>query len=187
MLISCKPKYQPPLNIVSPDVHIDPNLLLINPQWFSSTLSPGVHPGPNPCIECSCSSDDMSKWNNYFCTDQQVYFNGKNICTFVDGNGGHVNWFPITYEGNVFWSDRSGNDEDYNYNIRSKNRSLYTYDHTGIGIEFDSDETVDHWDNTQTWWEKFHHDYVDDDNDAAKRLVQGNFAIVIGLFGLDGF
>jgi hypothetical protein len=49
-------------------------------------------------------------------------------------------------------------------------------------MEFDSDETVDHFHNG--WWNDFHH-AVDQSHDAAADFIKGQPAIAIGILGLD--
>jgi hypothetical protein len=51
-----------------------------------------------------------------------------------------------------------------------------------LKLEFDSDETIDHF--TSPWWARFH-SAVDDSDAAAAALVDGRLAIVTGLVGLD--
>jgi len=45
-----------------------------------------------------------------------------------------------------------------------------------VHIEFDSNETVDRWDDTNTWWD----DFVDDSDQAAANRINGRDAIMIG-------
>ena len=52
-------------------------------------------------------------------------------------------------------------------------------------IEFDSEETVDSWDDTNTWWDDFHHHYVDDSDAATRGYIDGKEVFVIGMLGLD--
>src|SRR5206468_7011529 len=39
--------------------------------------------------------------------------------------------------------------------------------------------------DTNTWWDDFHHHYVDEGDQAAACQINGKFAIVIGMLGLD--
>ena len=52
-----------------------------------------------------------------------------------------------------------------------------------IELEFDSDETIDHFDTP--WWNLFHAAVNYSDDVARQVLKDGSFAIVTGLFGLD--
>jgi hypothetical protein len=49
-------------------------------------------------------------------------------------------------------------------------------------VEFDSDETIDHYD--RGWWQTFH-DAVDHDDNKAHNMVDGCFVVCTGTFGLD--
>lgn len=118
--------------------------------------------------------------------------------------GGHTNFMPVTYEGTVKWEDHSSAllDDDYTLNVSSEDSALYNTTREGaIHIEFNSDETVDNWDGTGTWWEKFHHDAVDhetlitnpdgsvtvihDGNEHASAMIDGSSVIVLGELTLD--
>jgi hypothetical protein len=161
---------------------LDYNLFQLNPQW-QHMITNGAPPDPTKL--CPCNSDNPADWtNSASCTSQPVYMNTGKTCPNL---GGHVNWFPVTYEGSLFWSDKSnaGSDDDYNFDMRRNDGALYTGTNEHIRLEFDSDETVDHWDNTGTFFERFHHE-VDNDDRNGSLIVKGQFAIVIGLVGLDG-
>ena len=106
---------------------------------------------------------------------------------------------PVTYEGTLRFDGHSEppSDDDYNF------RLIPTVGQPGLGknnngsfeLEFDSDETIDHFHTP--WWDAFHKavdkDFVvprvgtdiGDGGKAARALVDGSFAIVTGLFGLD--
>jgi hypothetical protein len=179
------------MDVESPKWEFDYNLFPVNPQW-NFTLINGA--APDPTQLCPVNSDDVSKWNaSSTCTSQAIYLNqatGWNkLQCWIHGRAiqGHMNWFPVTYHGTLTWDSHSppGGDDDYNFSMTSVERSLYTANFDLIHTEFDSDETVDNWDGTDTWWEKFH-DAVDDGDDAAHAMLPGNETIVIALLGLDG-
>lgn len=123
------------------------------------------------------------------------WFRGKNPCThdslyrdpktFPGCGLGHVNWFPVTYENNIFWKDHAF-DDDYNFKLTRNDKALYTNDNTTwVYAEFDSDETVDLWKKkNKDWWDYFHSS-VDSDDASAGNSFNGKFAIATGLFGLD--
>jgi hypothetical protein len=103
-----------------------------------------------------------------------------------------MNWFPVEYEGTLTWDDHSTVfDNDYSWDILSKNNDLAlasgsNNNRTAVHIEFDSVETVNDWDGTNTWWDHFHHDVVDRrDKTAIRSWFGSKFAIVIGMLGLD--
>ena len=99
--------------------------------------------------------------------------------------GPHVNWFPATYEGTIFWDGHSapGTDDDYNFRLqRADKAGLTVGDARGLQLEFDADETIDHFHTP--WWNDFH-SAVDSNDASARQRVDGKFAIVTGLVGLD--
>jgi len=175
------------MDIVSPGSVVDDNSLLKNPVWGTiadkrSTTS------PFPSNFCDCNSGDPDKWTSApDCTNQDVHYNEPYWANKIGcPDGGHMNYFPITYEANVCWGDYSTYDGDYNFRLRRKDGALNTGGWDGfIQTEFDSDETVDDWDDTETWWNMFHHDKVDDGDGTARDEIDGKFAIVIGEAGID--
>lgn len=98
---------------------------------------------------------------------------------------GHVNWMPGTWQGTISWESHSspGTDDDYNVNIVTPGQEGLTVSSEGhIHTEFDSDETIDHFHTP--WWNSFH-SAVDDSDASAKAMIDGKFAIIVGLVGLD--
>jgi len=108
-------------------------------------------------------------------------FNGGIWC------GPHVNLMPVTYEGTAIWDDHSSSllDDDYTLNLLRDDQALYSTAESEIHVEFNSDETVDNWDDTHTWWDNFHHNAVDVDKAHASAMLNGHFVKVIGLLNLD--
>ena len=138
---------------------------------------------------------------------------------------GHVNWFPVTVEGRAGPVTHEWKDDDYDFGLFScddsitpgcntHQQSLYTNDNRPfLHVEFDSDETIDHFGSDE--WVAFHQ-AVDAFQDAkgllvgcsipaqagctpdaiaaAQKVVQDNVpaqyfeghTIMTGLFGLDG-
>jgi hypothetical protein len=172
------------MDIVSPGFIVDDNFLMKNPVWGLIADKRATTP-PFPSLFCDCNSGDENKWTTApDCTSQDVHYNkpySGNYCP----DGGHMNYFPITYESTICWGDHSGWDDDYNFRLRRKDLALNTAGWDGLQVEFDSDETVDDWDNTDTWWDDFHHNKVDESDDAARDAIDGKFAIVIGEAGID--
>jgi hypothetical protein len=99
--------------------------------------------------------------------------------------GDHINFMPIAYQGTIQWDSHSKDDDDYNFRLYSDDNSCYTSDNQDVLIEFDSDETVDHYDHTSTWWEDFHHNGVDKSDATAESKVNMANAFIIGLLGID--
>ena len=99
-----------------------------------------------------------------------------------DSFAGHVNWFPVTLEGRASWGDH-GSDDDYTFTFYSDDpdKPLLVNGQDGIHVEFDSDETIDHF-KTEAW--AAFHNAVDLNKDFAKQLFDGH-TILTGMFSLD--
>ncbi|OGF66381.1 MAG: hypothetical protein A2Y62_12455 [Candidatus Fischerbacteria bacterium RBG_13_37_8] len=135
----------------------------------------------NHCVGFTCGVErDYSN-----ATDQSIY---KDYGMF--GCGPHVNWGGVTIEGWLKWSSKSavGKDDEYNYWFfpdDGRGATLhYGGNKGGIQLEFDSDETIDHFHTS--WWDSFHN-AVDEGDPYLKAhsMVDNKFAIVSGLWGLD--
>jgi len=167
----------------------------LNPIWASQINDDTNIPDPNSCLgypqnfsdpHCSTQSPSIdlpTGWNKFICS-----FTGTAI-------NGHVNWFPVTYLGQITWSDHSGNDDDYNFDFGSPygeadvpsniHKTSLNLPEGSLGLEFDSDETIDHFHTS--WWNQFH-DAVDSSDTLAQALVlpaSPANAVVTGLLGLD--
>ena len=162
----------------------DANVFPFNPQWGKQREQGMI---PNPSESCPIYSDDedSNEWTRSpqypNCTSYDVTFNGAVPC------GAHVNFMPITYTGHVFWVEHNPPflDDEYALNVAGTDGKLYDTVANAVHIEFDSDETVDNWDDTHTWWDNFHHNAVDVDKAQASAMIDGSFVIVIGPLGLD--
>lgn len=162
---------------------VDDNGFARNPVWFQAKQTGQA---PNTCTFCPCGNEDPQAWKAAAnCTNQTLETNSSFECF------GHWNWFPVEYEGTVFWGGHSNSwydDDDYYFDIARSDLALQTDGGNGarlLHLEFDSEQTVDYWDDTQTWWDDFHHNGVDNNDQAAKDRVDGHFVMVIGLLGLD--
>jgi hypothetical protein len=175
----------------------DANGLPLNPKWGQQARESVL---PNPYVSCPCKSYDAippnveekllialsseNDWTNSSkypnCTSFPVSFTGSGYC------GLHVNFEPVTYEGVVTWNGHAGDDDDYDLNVTRPDSALYSTIASRVHIEFDSDETVDNWDDTNTWWNNFHHNGVDDGDAQASAMIDRSSVIVIGMLGLDG-
>ncbi len=154
----------------------------------------------------------------YIPTDScQILLFFVDIFLVTGGFPGHWNWFPVTLEGPISWHSHSapGTDDDYTIKFFPQDNAGFTTSTAGQGfieLEFDSDETIDHF--STPWWQSFH-DAVDNSDSAAATLQDisnglfptpseeifqeleqaveqvhqvlkdRSFAIVTGLFGLD--
>jgi hypothetical protein len=92
------------------------------------------------------------------------------ICSFGDSNSfeGHVNWFPVTFQGKAGWGDH-GADDDYTFEFRRDGNPLSVNGRSGLHTEFDTDETVDHF-NTDEW--NAFHQAVDQSKAAKATLAE---------------
>jgi hypothetical protein len=182
-LYACKP-----MDLV-PDHGFDDNLLPLNPDW-AYFVENGRAPDANQL--CGQFEGALS------CTSQPVEYDAPGVDTvayFVcpAGRGsyfssfhGHVNWEPATYEGTLSWESHSSwyEDDDYSIDLKTPNGAGATAARLeGIHLEFDSDETIDHFDSSP-WWRQFHEKVDDSDADAAG-AINGHLAVVTGLIGLD--
>ncbi len=166
-----------------------------NPVWRQAN--------PDPCGACPCGggSTNPQSWNaTPGCTIESLHTNTHTglgsasysglVCAAGGATGlnGLMNWFPVEYEGTLGWGGHSNSvydDDDYYFTISRPDGALQTYGRDGVHFEFDSDETVDHWDDTNTWWDNFHHNAVDKDDQTARSFVDGKQGIVIGMVAVD--
>lgn len=163
----------------------DLNNLPRNPTW-GYLVDRGSPPDANMlCVVSNNAADwympPKACTNDHVTIDRRWYWwDPSNIFGCPHG---HVNWSAATYEGIVFWQDHSASDDDYDIIISRPDAALYTASNPSyVLMEFDSDETIDHFD-AQHWWKNFHHDVDDGNRDPGG--INGKLAAVIGLVGLD--
>jgi hypothetical protein len=169
----------------------DENGLMLNPAWQYQVANNGSL--PDICQLCPCDNNDAGAWNSApNCTNNKIRNNRtENFFTWSgrDCSIGHMNYFPVTYEGQLYFEEHSPSafdDDDYTFDVTRPDNALYCTRRNGqLHAEFNSDETVDNWDNTQTWWNDFHHNVVDQDQNAARAKLYNKESIIIGLLGLD--
>jgi hypothetical protein len=184
-----------------PDHGFDDNLFALNPDWAYHLKTGGL---PEPADLCGqFDYGQPSLGGSYvlgspLCSGQPVALDGPGFGTAASvacplGRSphfgsfhGHVNWEPATYEGTLKWEEHSspGTDDDYSLGLRTTGGAGATAaDPAGIHLEFDSDETIDHFDGN-AWWKQFH-EAVDAHGAKAGDLIDGDQAVVTGLAGLD--
>ncbi len=188
-----------PMDLV-PSNGLDPNLFPFNPDWTHYL----TYHDPPFSLE-DCGQFIHSQFDTHFprCTSQPVtldeatQFAGE-VCKRgrdpADAFHGHVNYEPATYEGHLYFFEKSapGTDDEYSLDlVPSKPDGVTQHNNRapplgGVGanaihIEFDTDETVDHYDDNP-WWNDFH-SKVDDN--LPFRAIDGNTAEVTGLVGID--
>ena len=162
----------------------DPNAFPLNPRW-GKQIEQNVLPNPGQSCPLESDSDNPDDWTKSpqypNCMSDPPWFNGGFWC------GPHVNLMTVAYEGTVRWDAHSSAllDDDYTMNLTRDDAALYSTAESEIHVEFDSDETVDNWDDTHTWWDNFHHNVVDDSDAHAHAVLDGLQLKVIGLLNLD--
>jgi len=169
---------------------VDDNFILFNPMWGRQITN---HELPDKS-QCG-NGDPYSKP----CTWQPTSEDHGLLCAATLGIvDGHHNWVAGTYEGTIFWNDKSGwiQDGDYNFRlVRPDDAGMTTENAIKAGpnrksmkLEFSSNETIDNFGTP--WWDAFH-TAVDSDFSPATRIpigpdvLDGAFGIVSGLIGLD--
>jgi hypothetical protein len=172
---------QKPMDVVwsADPIKVDHNGLARNPVWAWQSQTGQL---PDTCSFCPCDQNDGQSWKSAAnCTDALPWTNRSGWCF------GHWNWLAVEYEGTVKWAGHSSSvvdDDDYYLYIKRCDQALQTTDpRDGVELEFDSEETVDYWDDTNTWWDDFHHNFVD--HERANEQIDNKFAIVVALLGID--
>jgi len=180
------------VNTITPNnPPVDDNLILFNPMWGRQITNPGDLPDTSQC-------GGAAPYSNPPCTTQPTTEDNGTLC-YLHGNDGHHNWAAATYEGTVFWNDKSCDvcDDDYNFRlVRQDDAGMTTQNKVkaeamrkSMKLEFSSDETIDHFDTP--WWNAFHQAVDKDGFSSANAMVvgpdgkPGAFAIVTGLLSLD--
>jgi hypothetical protein len=163
---------------------LDVNTFPLDPRW-GKQMEQNVLPNPSQSCPLQSDSDNPNDWTNSpqypNCMTNPPSFNGAVVC------GPHVNLMRVTYEGVARWDDHSSSllDDDYTLNVTRADAALFSTASNQVHVEFNSDETVDNWDDTHTWWDNFHHNAVDVDKAHASAMLDGKSVIVIGLLNLD--
>jgi hypothetical protein len=175
----------------------DDNGFPLNAKWGWQITHPGAFPDPTSCTDgpfsgqCTSWTDVITQDTAEICNIEQ-YEPGKSNSPPLYGVAGHVNWAAGTYVGRILWESHStpGTDDDYNFDLYPAGGAGLTSTRNNLEVEFDSDETIDHF-NTP-WWNTLHH-AVDNTSDAAVNDAlfkepdgsMGRYAIVTGLIGLE--
>jgi hypothetical protein len=174
----------------------DANNLPLNPTWraLAETGQPPDADKVCPTFTAqSLQNSDPNSWRQAAnCTNQSLEWDSGEVC------GGHMDWFPVAYEGRVMWGAHSTglfDDTDYYFYLHREtpefrsDKALYVTARDGVELEFNADETVENWDGTNTWWEKVHNGVggTDGQNLAVEGWVNGNRTIVVGRMGVDTY
>ena len=188
---------------------VDLNYLPFNPKWQAQRTQPNALPDPAPCgagqflqgrsngvnlgaPPCVSTSLDVDT------PPGLPWHVNELVCNTTDNGGkvhGHVNWGAATYTGSLKFIDHSKpidvngfnpadwfGDDDYDFALYGipGNGGLVASNNGLDHLEFDSDETVDHFGSS--WWSTAHQ-AVDDGSGAT--LFDDKEAVVVGLRGLD--
>ncbi len=192
---------------------VDDNLLPLNPRWGLQTKSGTGLPDAKSCGSLTNllnGAYGCEQLADLPCAHQITYLDCPHRPVYTPDKAfhatciaPHVNWFGATYQGTIKWENHSCTlpcgDDDYNMTLERDDRAASTTANPdNIGLEFDSDETIDHFDDPTTrWWSGFRRDVDADgcknssppclDNTVGSRArrIDGSFAIVTGLVGLD--
>lgn len=174
---------------------VDPNGLPLNPAWGWQVTHLGEFPSEGTCLEPHGLAGTGGAWLPS-CTSQDTWIDADRGKCPTGELGGHANWAAVTYEGTLFWSSHSlpGSDDDYNVDLVRSDKAGLTANNDGaedpvldkaqiLHMEFDSDETIDHFHTS--WWNDFHSAVDALGSDSARAFIRQKRAIVIGLMGLD--
>ncbi|MFK8910539.1 OmpL47-type beta-barrel domain-containing protein [Streptomyces sp. YS-3] len=169
----------------------DSNLLFRDPVWGWQQNGGKADPdgyyfkqctGPQPCTS-QTTDEDRIGWDLF-----EIF----GLCG-GDPPTGHRNWFDVTYTGQISFDEHAGGiggDDDYNMNLRTRDfkgtgpAGATAGNPDSVKLEFDSDETIDHFDHQQ-WWAAFHQAVDDDDRARIDGMVKDHDAVVTGLMGID--
>lgn len=187
---------------------LDANGLAVNPEWGwqingGFITNQGVYnAGCFPGCTSQFTAYDLPSFSGFDAVTHWL----ANVCNSRSGLTGHHNWFDATYKGTIFWVTHDGplfGDDDYNMRLLTPtfhtdpagttffNEGAFNDgNEVNIGLEFDSDETIDHFDQSFFW--KNFHQAVDNcvtpdcsnDTDAGN-FINGHDAVVVGLAGID--
>jgi len=182
---------QAPMNLIWSSV--DVNGFPFNPMYHAQAYQPGALDLGRACTPvtefASQSTYADGCWSQHYSND-----NGAVDCP--DGAyPAHSNFGIATMQGKIFWSDWSSgsaliDDNDYNMKLEphaSPDPSSPTLlnglivGQDKLQLEFDSDETIDFF--RTAWWNDFHRRV--EAGGQAPFIVYGQYAIVIGLMGID--
>jgi hypothetical protein len=175
----------------------DDNGIPLNAKWGWQVTHPGAFPDPTQCTDgpfkspCTNWFDVVTQDTAEICNLEQ-YEPGHSNSPPLYGVAGHVNWAAGTYVGKVMWESHSapGTDDDYNLKFYPVGGAGLVSVRDNIEVEFDSDETIDHFNSP--WWNTLHHAVDNNSDDQVNQMLFkepngtiGRYGIVTGLEGLE--
>jgi FIMAH domain len=169
----------------------DSNRLFKNPAWGWQTNQGSVDTDGSYSRQCFAAPPCTSQVTD----EDRIGADFWEIFGLCGGSppNGHRNWFDVTYGGQISFEDWDSplfGDDDYNMQLRAPDvgasgpAGATQGNPTSVKLEFDSDETIDHF-GAQPWWSLFHFQVENDNRAAIDQMVKDHDAVVIGLMGVD--
>jgi hypothetical protein len=186
----------------------DPNGFPLNPNWVYTVLT-GTAPVPTDVCSWSTKIGGFPVDDASLCASELTERDSYWACVQGGTPGaisGHMNWIAqsVAYQGWVWWDGHDYRwDDDYTWNMAALNSdgsvsgALFVASQNNPQIEFDADETVDHFSGAP-WWNKLQGAVGTEDNMIYNGVATvtgalmpsdlfppGGIAIVIGQLGMD--
>jgi hypothetical protein len=160
----------------------DVNDVALNPKWGLEVTNPGTLPDVGEI----CFSVP-GYFENPLCSTQHPGIDTPTglrrlICSIgaTAPIAGHVNWYPGTFEGPIYWDSLSFADRDNNVRlIPLEQGALTAHNAENIKGEFDSRETTLHF--ATPWWTSFRKAGIR----GRKGLIDGKPSILYGFTSVD--
>ncbi|HVD76287.1 MAG TPA: hypothetical protein VNH43_01695 [Vicinamibacteria bacterium] len=160
----------------------DVNAVALNPKWGLQVTNPGTLPDVG---QICFSVPDY--FENPLCSTQHPGIDTPSglrrlICSIGTKSpiAGHVNWYPGTFEGPLYWDSLSFADRDNNVRlIPLEQNALTAQNPENIKGEFDSRETTNHF--ATPWWTSFRKAGTP----GRKSLIDGKPSILYGFTSVD--
>lgn len=176
---------------------LDINGLQLNPIWEWQI----THKEQTPDFQATCGADPST------CTNQPVLFDviGPGTLPFPvpaagvelpdyattcprDPFSGHANWRIATFDGKIAWANHDDpilGDDDYNMYFKPDHKAALTSERSWLNLEFQAAETINGF--ASPWWTNF----LSSVNRPIpgripSQILDGHYAIVTGLIGIDG-
>jgi hypothetical protein len=169
-----------PMDLVWDDT--DVNGVAANPKWGVQITEPGTLPD----VAQICFSVP-GYFDNPLCSTQHPTIDKPGglhrlICAIgaTTPVSGHVNWYPGSFDGPIYWDSFSWSDFDVNVEmVPPEQNALTLHNPDRIKGEFDARETLLHF--STPFWTAFRRG----GNLARRDLIDGKPAIISGFTGVD--
>src|SRR5438093_126483 len=161
----------------------DVNGVALNPKWGLQVTDPGALPD----VPQLCFVQPAGPFDSSLCSTQALGIDRpaglrRLICSIGSPTSlpGHVNWYPGTFAGPIYWDSLSFVDRDDNVRLIPPEQNALTANNPdNLKGEFDSRETTSHF--ATPWWSTFRRAR----NPKKKRLIDGKPAIISGYTSVD--